>query len=50
MNSLVSLDSLIVITARKFAKVMFLHVSVILSTGRGGWYTSMHHSVTKHYI
>ena len=29
----------------KFAKVMFLHVSVILSTGwGGGWYPSMHHS------
>ena len=35
MNSLVSLDSLIAITARKFAKVMFLHVSVILSMGEG---------------
>ena len=36
MNSLVSLDSLIVITDRKFAKVMFLHVSVILPTVGGG--------------
>ena len=26
----------------KFAKVMFLHVSVILSTWGGGWYPSMH--------
>ena len=27
----------------KFVKVMFLHVSVILSMGGRGWYPSMHH-------